>query len=392
MMGGGALLTACSKQTAQPPTMPPQAVTVVTLKSQSVTLKRELPGRTSAYLVAEVRPQVNGIVKRRLFTEGGSVKVGQTLYELDDAIYRAAYNNAQATLTKAKATLESAQATARRSAELAKIDAVSAQENENAIASLRQNEASVASAEAELASSGVSLGYARITSPISGRIGKSTVTQGALVTANQVAALATVQQLDPIYIDVTQSSSEWLQLKQEIDAGRLESSGSGTPTKIILENGTAYGQEGKLQFADVSVDPQTGSFLLRALVPNPKNTLMPGMYVTAQLNEGVRKQAILVPQQGITRDPKGGATALVVGDDNKVEQRSVKISRTIGDQWLVEDGLQAGERVIVEGLQKVQPGMTVQPTEAGAAAPQPTAQTAAPANEASQAAGQVAGK
>lgn len=381
MMGGGALLTACSKQTAQAPTMPPQPVTVVTLKSQSVTLTRELPGRTSAYLVAEVRPQVNGIVKQRLFTEGGSVKAGQTLYELDDAIYRAAYNNAQAVLTKAKATLESAQATARRSAELAKIDAVSTQENENAIAALRQTEADVASAEATLASSGVSLGYSRITSPISGRIGKSTVTQGALVTANQATALATVQQLDPIYIDVTQSSSEWLQLKQEIDAGRLESSGSGTPAKIILENGGAYGQEGKLQFADVSVDPQTGSFLLRAIVPNPKNTLMPGMYVTAQLNEGIRKETILVPQQGITRDPKGGATALVVGADNKVEQRSVKVSRTIGDQWLVEDGLQAGERVIVEGLQKVQPGMAVQPTEAGAA-PQPAAQTAAPAKQA----------
>lgn len=383
VMVGMLSLTACSGNQSQQAAAPSaQPVMVVTLQSQSVTLTRELPGRTSAYLVAEVRPQVNGIVKQRLFTEGGSVKAGQTLYELDEAIYRAAYNSAQAALVKAKATLEAAQASARRSAELVKIDAVSAQDNESAIAALRQTEADVAAAEAAVASSGVNLGYAHITAPISGRIGKSTVTQGALVTANQTTALATVQQLDPIYVDVSQSSSEWLQLKQAIDAGRLESSGSGTPAKISLENGSTYAQEGKLQFADVTVDPSTGSFLLRVLVPNPGNTLMPGMYVKALLNEGVRKQAILVPQQGITRDPKGDATALVVGADNKVEQRSVKVSRTIGDQWLVEEGLQAGDRVIVEGIQKVQPGMPVQATEVGAAPVQPSASAASNASAA----------
>ena len=350
-------------------------VTVVTLKAEPVTLTRELPGRTSAHVVAEVRPQVTGIVKQRLFTEGGTVKAGQVLYELDDAVYRAAHNSAQAALNKAKATLEATQAAARRSAELAKIDAVSAQDNENAIAALRQSEADVAAAEAAVTSTGVNLSYTRITSPISGRIGKSSVTQGALVTANQAEALATVQQLDPIYVDVSQSSSEWLQLKEAIDAGRLESGGAGTPVSISLENGSKYAQAGKLQFADVTVDPTTGSFLLRALVPNPKNTLMPGMYVKALLNEGVRKDAVLAPQQGITRDPKGDAVALVVGAESKVEPRMVKVSRTIGDQWLVEDGLQAGDKVIVEGLQKVQPGMPVEPTEAGAAA----APSAAPA-------------
>lgn len=378
-LAGALTLGGCGGQAPQAGAPGPTPVTVVTLKAQPVTLTRELPGRTSAYLVAEVRPQVTGIVKQRLFTEGGSVKAGQTLYELDDAIYRAEYNNAQAALAKARATLEAAQASARRSAELAKIDAVSAQDNENAIAALRQSEADVAAAQAAVASSSVSLGYTRIVSPISGRIGKSSVTQGALVTANQTTALATVQQLDPIYIDVSQSSSEWLQLKEAIDAGHLESSGSGTPARISLENGSQYAQMGKLQFADVSVDPTTGSFLLRVLVPNPKNTLMPGMYVKAQLNEGVRKQAVLAPQQGITRDPKGDATALVVGADSKVEQRMIKVSRTIGDQWLVEEGLQAGDKVIVEGLQKVQPGMPVQAIEAGTQAP--------PAASASSAAG-----
>ncbi len=374
-------LSGCGNNAPQGGMPGPMPVTVVTLKAAPVTLTRDLPGRTSAYLVAEVRPQVTGIVKKRLFTEGGSVKAGQTLYELDDALYRAAYNNAQAALAKAKATLEAAQATARRTAELAKIGAVSAQDNENTIAALRQSEADFAAAEAAVASNGVNLSYTRITSPISGRIGKSSVTQGALVTANQAAALATVQQLDPIYVDVSQSSSEWLQLKEAIDAGHLESSGSGTPVSISLENGSKYAQMGKLQFADVTVDPTTGSFLLRVLVPNPNNTLMPGMYVKATLNEGVRKQGVLAPQRAVTRDPKGDATALVVGADSKVEPRKIRVSRTIGDQWLVEEGLQAGDKVIVEGVQKVQPGMPVQATEAGADPAQAPAAASSPAGK-----------
>jgi membrane fusion protein (multidrug efflux system) len=338
-------------------------VSVVTLKPQSVALTRELPGRIAAFLVAEVRPQVSGIVKRRLFTEGGTVKAGEPLYELDDAIYRAQYNSARATLQKAQATHEAARLTANRAAEMVKIDAVSAQDNDNAIAALRQAEADVAAAQAAVDSSAVNLAYAHIVSPISGRIGKSSITQGALVTAEQTAALATVQQLDPIYVDVNQSSSQWLQLKQDIDAGRVQAGAAGAPTKIVLENGTTYATEGKLQFSDVTVDPTTGNFLLRVIVANPNQVLMPGMYVRAVVGEGVMPQGLLAPQRGVTRDAKGGATALVVGRDDKVEVREVRVSRTIGDQWLVEDGLAAGDRVIVEGLQKVQPGMAVKAVE-----------------------------
>jgi membrane fusion protein (multidrug efflux system) len=347
--------------------MPPAEVTVVKLTAQPVTLTRELPGRTNPFLVAEVRPQVTGIVKRRLFTEGAMVKAGDVLYELDDAVYRAQYNSAKAALAKAQATAEAAGSSARRSAELVKIDAVSAQDNDNAVAAMRQSEADVGAAEAAVQSAAVNLGYARITAPISGRIGASSVTPGALVTANQATSLATVQQLDPIYVDVNQSASEWLRLKQDIDAGTVKSEGAGTAAGILLEDGTHYAHDGKLQFADVTVDPTTGSFLLRVVVPNPKNTLMPGMYVRAVLAEGVRDNAVLAPQRGITRDQRGNASALVVGAGSKVEPRVVHVSRTIGDQWLVDDGLAAGDQLIVEGLQKIQPGMPVHVVEAGAA-------------------------
>ncbi len=366
-MAAGILVAGCGGQGGRPPGgMAPQ-VSVVTLKPQSVTLTRELPGRVSAYLVAEVRPQVSGVVKRRLFTEGGTVKAGEPLYEIDDAIYRAQYNSARATLQKTQATQEAARLTANRAAELVKIDAVSAQDNDNAIAALGQAEADVAAAQAAVDSSAVNLAFAHIVSPISGRIGKSSVTQGALVTADQTAAMATVQQLDPVYVDVNQSSGEWLQLKQEIEAGRVQAGAAGAPAKIVLENGVTYAAEAKLQFADVTVDPTTGNFLLRAIVANPDHVLMPGMYVRAIVGEGVLPQGLLAPQRGVTRDAKGGATALVVGRDGKVEARDVRVSRTIGDQWLVENGLAAGDRVIVEGLQKVQPGMTVQAVEATAA-------------------------
>jgi membrane fusion protein, multidrug efflux system len=363
-VAGGMLVAGCGSQGGPPPGGMTPEVSVVTLKPQSVTLTRELPGRIAAFLVAEVRPQVSGIVKRRLFTEGGTVKAGEPLYELDDAIYRAQYNSARATLQKAQATQQAARLTAGRAAEMVKIDAVSAQDNDNAIAALRQAEADVAAAQAALDSSAVNLAYAHIVSPISGRIGKSSITQGALVTAEQTAALATVQQLDPIYVDVNQSSSEWLQLKQDIDAGRVQAGAAGAPTKIVLENGLTYATEGKLQFSDVTVDPTTGNFLLRVIVANPNQLLMPGMYVRAVVGEGVMPQGLLAPQRGITRDAKGGATALLVDRDGKVEARAVKVSRTIGDQWLVEDGLAAGDRVIVEGLQKIRPGMAVKSVEA----------------------------
>jgi membrane fusion protein (multidrug efflux system) len=363
-VAAGILVVGCGGQAGRPPGQMTPEVSVVTLKPQSVTLTRELPGRISAYLVAEVRPQVSGVVKQRLFTEGGTVKAGGPLYELDDAIYRAQYNSARATLQKTRATQEAARLTATRAAELIKIDAVSAQDNDNAIAALRQSEADVAAAQAAVDSSAVNLAYAHIVSPISGRIGKSSVTQGALVTAEQTAALATVQQLDPVYVDINQSSGEWLQLKQEIDAGRVQAGAEGATTKIVLENGATYAAEAKLQFTDVTVDPTTGNFLLRAIVANPNQVLMPGMYVRAIVGEGVLPQGLLAPQRGVTRDAKGGATALVVGLDGKVEARELTVSRTIGDQWLVEKGLAAGDRVIVAGLQKVQPGMTVKAVEA----------------------------
>lgn len=356
------LLGACGTgQEAGPPPTP--AVTVVELGSQDVTLTRELPGRTNAWLVAEVRPQVSGLVAERLFTEGERVKAGQPLYQIDDATYRATVNSARAQLARARATLTSARLTAERIAGLAKIDAVSAQDNDNATAALAQAEADVGVARAALDAANVMLGYARITSPIDGRIGRSSVTQGALVTANQPQALATVQQLDPIYVDLTQSSAELLDLRRSLAEGRLSRGEEAMPVKILLEDGSEFPHPGTLKFSEVAVDPSTGSYALRIEVPNPEHVLMPGMYVRAVLGAGVRADAVLVPQRGIARDPKGNTTAMVVDAQGVVEQRQVVVSRTIGDQWLVESGLTAGDRVVVEGLQKIAPGATVEVTE-----------------------------
>ncbi len=368
-------LAACSGDQAPPQTRT-AAVTVVTMKPETTTLTRELPGRTSAFQVAEVRPQVTGIVQKRLFTEGGRVTAGQPLYQLDNAVYKADAGSAQAQLARAQATLASAKLTAARSAELAKIDAISKQDNENAIAALRQAEAETAAARASLASVNVTLGYARITAPISGRIGKSSVTQGALVTANQPDALATVQQLDPIYVDLTQSASELLQLRKSLAAGTLED-GRSLPVTILLEDGTPFDHQGTLEFSEVSVDPSTGSYALRVAVANPEHFLLPGMYVRAVIGSGVRPNAILVPQRGISRDPKGHATAMVVTADNMVEVRPVKVGPTLGDKWLVESGLVAGDKVIIAGLQKIQPGAKVNATEAGSQA-ESTTRGAAP--------------
>lgn len=365
----GSALGACGAKGPAYPNGGAVPVTVVTLKASTVSLTRELPGRTSAFLVSDVRPQANGIVKERLFTEGAAVKAGQRLYQLDDSAYRAQYDSSVAALARAEATLVSTRLAARRSAELVKIEAVSAQDDENAIAALGQAEADVAAARAAVDSSRVNLAYTRISAPIGGRIGKSTVTPGALVVANQAAALTTVQQLDPIYVEVSQSSAEWLRLRRAIDAGKLTAGGAGTRVTIVFEDGTKYPHEGLLQFADVTVDPGTGSFVLRALVPNPDARLLPGMFVTAVVDEGTLSDAILAPQQGITHDPKGAATALVVDAEDKVELRPVTASRTIGNQWLVESGLKAGDRVIVEGLQKIHPGAPVTAVERGAASP-----------------------
>ncbi len=355
-------------QQAAQPKPPPPAVTVVTLKPETVTLTRELPGRTTPFLVAEVRPQVSGIVERLLFSEGKMVKAGQPLYQLDDATYRADLNSAKASLTRAQARIEAARLTAKRSAELVKINAVSRQEDEDATAALRQAEADVKVAQAAVDSAEVVFKRARITAPIQGRIGKSSVTQGALVTANQTAPLATIQQLDPIYVDLTQSSAEILQIRKEVAAGNLAST-ADVSAAILLEDGTEYPHRGRLAFSEVTVDPSTGSTAIRMIVPNPKDLLLPGMYVRAVVSTGQRHNALLAPQQGITRDPKGNASALVVNAEEKVEARKVKVSRAVGDKWLVEDGLAAGDRVIVEGVMKVKPDMSVQATEAGAAPP-----------------------
>ena len=355
-----AALAACSG--GQEGGAPPKpAVTVATLETRPVTITRELPGRTNAWLVAEVRPQVNGIVARRLFTEGSMVEAGEPLYQIDDASYRAAANSASAQLKRAEAALVAARLTARRTAELVEISAVSRQDHDNATAALGQAEADVAAARAALEAANVTLGHARITSPISGRIGKSSVTQGALVTANQPAPLATVQQLDPIHVDLTQSSTELLDLRRSLADGRLEST-EGMPVTILLEDGSEFAHPGSLKFSEVAVDPGTGSYSLRVEVPNPDHVLMPGMYVRARLGAGVRQNALLVPQQGVARDPKGNTTALVVTPEGVVEQRPVVVSQTIGDQWLVESGLSAGDRVVVEGLQKIAPGAEVEVT------------------------------
>lgn len=373
------LLAGCGAEAEEQAPPPPTQVSVVTLREQPVTLTRVLPGRTSAFLMAEVRPQVGGIVRKRLFTEGALVSKGQPLYELDDSVYRAENASAGARVARAEAVVEAARLTARRSAELQEIDAVSAQENENATAALRAAEADLAAARAEVERTRLDVRYARITSPISGRIGKSSVTAGALVTANQMEPLATVQQLDPIYVDLSQSSSEWLKLRREIEEGRMLPDDGQAPVNILLEDGTPYGPQGRLQFADVTVDEDTGSFSLRAIVPNPQGVLRPGMYVRAELTVGGESRAVLAPQQGITRGPTGDATALVVTPDNTVEQRTVEVSRTLGDQWLVEDGLFPGDRVIVEGLQKVRPGAPVEAVEARPSDPKAAAGPAGPA-------------
>jgi len=375
---GSVALSGCGKsdadgQATQPP--PPQAVTVVTLKAEDVTLTRELAGRATPSLIAEVRPQVSGIVQKRLFDEGGTVKAGQPLYQLADLEYAADAASAKAALARAQATLQQAELSARRSGELVKIDAVSRQDDENAQAALAQGRADLEAAKAASQRSQVTLGYARIVSPISGNIGRSSVTQGALVTASQEQPLALVQRLDPMYVDVTQSSRELLDLRREIAAGTLRAA-SDLPVKIVLEDGTAYAREGKLAFTDITVDPTTGSYTLRVTVPNPDGVLLPGMYVRAMVGNGVRSNAVLVPQQGVARDPKGNMTAMVVGQDSKIIQRQLQVSRTIGNRWLVDKGLAAGERVVVEGLQKIATGAQVTAAELGA---QPAARAATPA-------------
>lgn len=364
----GLISGGCDRQKAQSPP-PIVEVSVITLKPQKVMLTTELPGRTSAYLIAEVRPQVGGIIQKRLFTEGSDVKEGEVLYQIDPAVYQATYNSAKAALARAEAKLIPIRLKAGRYAELVKINAVSQQDYDDANAALKQAEADVEAGKAAVEIARINLAYTKVTAPISGRIGRSSVTNGALVTASQPAALATIQQLSPIYVDVTQSSAELLRLKQNLASGLLKSNGAAQArVRLILEDGSPYPLQGTLKFSEVTVDQSTGSITLRAIFPNPKHMLLPGMFVRAILEEGVNEHAILVPQRGVTRNPAGNAMVMVVGSEEKVEPRVIKVPRTVGENWLVSEGLKAGDRVILEGLQKARPGTPVKAVPFGSKA------------------------
>ena len=352
------VVSGCSEQTSARPQPGPVAVTAVTLTTQPVTLERELPGRTSPYLIAEVRPQVSGLVEGRLFEEGSMVQAGQPLYQLDDDTYLADVNSAKAALESAKASLESARLSKLRADRLRKTGAISQQDVDDITAAYLEAKANVAVAEATLEGKKISLDDARITAPIAGRIGKSSVTQGALVTANQTTALATIQQLDPLYVDLTRSAAEWMELRRQLASGKLTAV-ENIPVTLLLDDGSRYPYQGTLTFADVSVNPTTGSFALRAEVPNPEQMLLPGMYVRAMISLGERESAILVPQRGVQRDQKGATYVMLVTEDGVVEQRYITVNQTLGDQWLVDEGVQAGDRVIVSGLQKIRPGTPV---------------------------------
>jgi len=417
----GPSLTGCKRAAAPPPTGIPEVAFVV-IEPQQVVLTSELPGRTAAYLMAEIRPQVNGLIQKRLFTEGAQVKAGQVLYEIDPAPYQAAHDNAAANIAsvkqateRAKAGLNSSIAALKRHQAVLKLattnrgryermlksNAVSAMEHDQAVAdvdvadaglrvaeaqvesdrkSVEVAEAAIKQAEAAMETAKINLNYTKITAPISGRIGRSGVTEGSIATAYQMAPLATIQQLDPIYVDVPQSTVELNRLRRSLAAGNLKDSGETDKVKIMLEDGTPYPLDGSLKFRDVTVDPTTGSVILRIEVPNPDGMLLPGMFVRAVIEEGVRDQAILVPQQAVSRDPKGNPLTLVVDDAGKVEQRGLSTDRVMGDKWLVSSGVARGDHVIVEGMQKVRPGMIVKaiPFEAGgnaAAQPKGTALT-----------------
>ena len=364
VLGLGAL-TGCEHK-APPPAPPPPKVSVVTVQAQAVPITTELPGRVAGFRYADVRPQVNGIILKRLFVEGSEVKAGQQLYQIDPAPYQASYDSAVAADASARALWE-------RYKPLAEANAVSKQDYDNAVASHLQAHAAVETAR-------INLIYTRVLSPITGRIGRSLITEGALVTANQATVLSTVQQLDPVYVDVTQPTTTLVRLEREAAAGLLEQNEAGkAQVRIRLEDDSEYAHPGTLEFSEVTVDETTGSVTLRALMPNPERLLLPGMFVREEIHEGVRQGAVLAPQQGISHDQKGEPNALVVGPDNTVELRTVVTDRAIGDQWLVSSGLKPGDRVIVEGIQSAKPGAKVAPEEyrpAGEKTAQPPPATA----------------
>lgn len=358
------MLTACdnkSESAAEKQQAP--EVRVVTVNTQPLPVTNDLPGRTVAFRIAEVRPQVSGIVLKRDFTEGSEVKAGQALYHIDPAPFQAAFANARAAVAQAEASARIAQVTLSRYRSLRDTQYVSRQDYDQAVSVAEQTRAGVESAKAAQETARINLAWSTVTSPIDGRTGLSTVTEGALVETGQASAMTRVQQLDPMYVDVTQSSEEWLRLQQEMASGKLQQKAGKAVVQILLQDGTLYPVAGTLAFSDVTVDQTTGSITLRAIVPNPQHRLLPGMFVRARLEEGVDPQAMLIPQQAVTRTPRGDATTMVVGSDNKVETRTISVMQAEGDKWLVTAGLKPGERIIVSGIQRAQPGMIVAPTE-----------------------------
>jgi membrane fusion protein (multidrug efflux system) len=355
-----AAFSGCKPEETAPPPQPPE-VAVTTVQTEKISISTELPGRTAAYLIAEIRPQVSGIIQERLFEEGSEVEAGQILYQIDPAPFVAALNSAKASLARAESGLTSIRLRVERYQELLKDRAVSQQDVDDASAALKQAEAEIQVWKAAVETAAINEGYTRVRAPISGRIGKSNVTNGALVTAMQPLTLATIQQLDPIYVDVPQSATERLLLQRRLEAGRLSLEGSSqNKVQLILADGTPYGEEGTLQFQDVTVDPSTGSVILRAVFPNPEGTLLPGMFVRARIVEGINEQAILIPQQSVARDSRGEPYVLLVDAENQVQRAALTIDRAIGARWLVSSGLNPGDRVVVEGLQKARPGASVQ--------------------------------
>jgi len=352
------VLSACGKDQAGPP--PPPEVSVITLKPRAVEITDQLPGRTTAFRVAEVRPQVTGVVQKRLFSEGTEVKAGEQLFQIDAGSYRAALSSAQAALKRAEAQAVTAKLLAERYEPLIAANAVSRQENDEAIAANARAEADVASARAAVDAARINVVYTQVLSPISGRIGRTMITEGALVTSGQQTPLATVQQLDPIYVDITQSSTEMLRLQRQFANGELvKDETNQAEVSLTLEDGSRYPERGRLKVSEASVDPSTGSVVLRAVFPNPRRELLPGMFVRAQLSQGTRSAALMVPQRGVAHNPRGEATVLIVDKDEKVAERVVTADRAIAGEWLITSGLAPGDRVIVDGLQKAKPGSPV---------------------------------
>ena len=374
----GLTISGCRKSAGGPPPQGPVEVGIVTIRQEPLVLTTQLPGRTAAFLTAEIRPQVNGVIHSRLFQEGSYVHAGDVLYKIDPAPYEAVVSQAEASLATAEADLGTAEANlpslkARtdRYRELVSLHAIGQQDYDDAAAALRQAQATVISrkaaigvSQAALKTARINLAYTPIRAPISGRIGKSSVTVGALATAYQATALTTIQEIDKVFVDVVQANADLLRLRKSLETGRLQHTGAQARVKLILEDGSIYPITGTIQFRDFTVDPTTGAISLRMTVPNPREVLLPGMFVRAEVEEGLRKQAILVPQEGVARDPKGNPFAWVVGQDGKVERRALDLERAIGSQWLVMKGLAADDRVIVEGTQKVRAGVPVRPVPA----------------------------